>query len=63
MCCSPWSHKELDTTKRLNNNNKVMAQPLVSWEMTRSILAHPAWESCSKGRPADTSSTIVQMAS
>ena len=19
-CCSPWGHKELDTTERLNNN-------------------------------------------
>ena len=21
-CCSPWGHKELDMTERLNNNNK-----------------------------------------
>ena len=21
-CCSPWGHKELDTTERLNNNNR-----------------------------------------
>ena len=21
MCCSPWGHKELDMTERLNNNN------------------------------------------
>ena len=21
MCCSPWGHKELDTTEQLNNNN------------------------------------------
>ena len=20
-CCSPWDHKELDMTERLNNNN------------------------------------------
>ena len=20
MCCSPWGHKELDTTEQLNNN-------------------------------------------
>ena len=20
-CCSPWGHKELDTTEQLNNNN------------------------------------------
>ena len=22
VCCSPWSHKESDTTEGLNNNNK-----------------------------------------
>ena len=22
VCCSPWVHKELDTTEQLNNNNK-----------------------------------------
>ena len=22
MCCSPWGHKELDMTERLNNNNQ-----------------------------------------
>ena len=21
-CCSPWGHKESDTTKQLNNNNR-----------------------------------------
>ena len=21
VCCSPWGHKELDTTQRLNNSN------------------------------------------
>ena len=21
VCCSPWGHKELNTTERLNNNN------------------------------------------
>ena len=21
-CCSPWGHKELDTTERLNNNKE-----------------------------------------
>ena len=21
-CCSPWGHKELDTTEQLNNNNE-----------------------------------------
>ena len=23
VCCSPWDHKELDMTERLNNNNNV----------------------------------------
>ena len=23
-CCSPWSHKQLDMTERLNNNNVYM---------------------------------------
>ena len=22
VCCSPWHHKELDTTERLKNNNR-----------------------------------------
>ena len=25
-CCSPWSRKELDTTERLNNSNKLCVQ-------------------------------------
>ena len=24
VCCSPWGHKESDTTERLNNNNDNM---------------------------------------
>ena len=23
MCCSPWGHKESDTTDQLNNSNKL----------------------------------------
>ena len=23
VCCSPWGHKELDTTGQLNNNNNI----------------------------------------
>ena len=26
VCCSPWGHKELDTTKQLINNKKVTIQ-------------------------------------
>ena len=25
VCCSPWGHKQLDTTEQLNNNNEVLA--------------------------------------
>ena len=24
VCCSPWGHKESDTTQQLNNNNKFL---------------------------------------
>ena len=27
-CCSPWGHKELDTTELLKNNNGPVASPL-----------------------------------
>ena len=26
VCCSPWGHKESDTTERLNNNNNNRAR-------------------------------------
>ena len=26
VCCSPWGHKESDTTERLNNNNRAHSQ-------------------------------------
>ena len=26
-CCSPWGHKESDTTERLNNSNRKEAMP------------------------------------
>ena len=25
-CCSPWGRKQLDTTERLNNNNKKLTE-------------------------------------
>jgi len=25
-CCSPWGHKESDTTERLNNNNSLTSK-------------------------------------
>ena len=24
VCCSPWGHKESDTTERLNSNNMIL---------------------------------------
>ena len=33
VCCSPWGHKESDTTERLNNNNKI-----------RDVLRYPSGE-------------------
>ena len=33
-CCSPWGCKELDTTKQLNNNNKMM---LYNTEVTQVV--------------------------
>ena len=36
VCCSPWDHKESDTTEQLNNNNhfkqtaRVVKNPLLS---------------------------------
>ena len=35
-CCSPWGHKEPDTTRQLNNNNKIgnnsTVDPRTMWE-------------------------------
>ena len=28
VCCSPWGHKELDTTEQLNNNIWVGPNPI-----------------------------------
>ena len=36
-CCSPWGHKELDTTGRLNNNNKVSSVKNVTLCVQRSL--------------------------
>ena len=30
VCCSPWDHKELDTTERLNNNNSLTRVTVLS---------------------------------
>ena len=28
VCCSPWGHKEMDTTERLNSGSLTVAQEL-----------------------------------
>ena len=47
VCCSPWGHKESDTTERLNNN-KVWLQKLLSpspaGPLPHLLLALPASE-------------------
>ena len=30
-CCSPWGHKELDTTERLNNNSFRFHESKIKW--------------------------------
>ena len=50
-CCSPWGHKELDTTERLNNNNN---NNISSWllgngpsSMKSNIYVQfPYWPNC-----------------
>ena len=38
VCCSPWGHKELDTTERLNNNNSDMYS---LWDKAFKQLLYP----------------------
>ena len=40
-CCSPWGHKESDTTERLNSNNWSKERPvvLISWGLCFSAQA------------------------
>ena len=37
-CCSPWGHKELGTTERLNNNNRrpVVEEQSMKWALRDS---------------------------
>ena len=39
-CCSPWGHKELDMTERLNNNSSFVSSTL--WKLTAlfRIMSH-----------------------
>ena len=43
MCCSPWGHKELDMTERLNNNNK--EHRLGKSQISIISMERPSWNS------------------
>ena len=36
VCCSPWAHKELDMTERLNNYSQLINNVIVSDEQQRN---------------------------
>ena len=40
-CCSPWAHKETDTTERLNNNTRITC--LLSLDFTIQGKISPRW--------------------
>ena len=52
-CCSPWRHKQSDTTERLNNNNNTETQGLV--EVSPSTILDPPGSSpflpCPRAQP------------
>ena len=43
MCCSPWAHKELDTTERLNSSSK--EHRLGKSQITVISMEQPSWNS------------------
>ena len=45
VCCSPWGHKESDTTLRLNNNDKahiLLLHPQTELNTFRAVLSSSA---------------------
>ena len=50
-CCSPWGHKELDTTERLNNNNLMCV--CVNLQRSPLFLIHP-YHGAVSGRTGST---------
>ena len=37
-CCSPWGHKESDTTEQLNNNSEgIEARHSILWLISRGL--------------------------
>ena len=37
-CCSPWGHKESDTTEPLNNNSKGLLGLTLSWDLIDDVV-------------------------
>ena len=48
MCCSPWGHKESDTTEQLNNKNKDRSAE------TKLVVAREGCEEVKRGQEAAT---------
>ena len=42
VCCSPWGHKESDTTERLNNNKFILVQTLKFYSLNKFQLYNAA---------------------
>ena len=46
-CCSPWGHKELDTTEQLDNNNSCnIYEQLMSPKATKGYFSTRWYEVC-----------------
>ena len=37
-CCSPWGHKESDTTEQLKNNSKGLLGLTLSWDLIDDVV-------------------------
>ena len=47
-CCSPWGRTELDTTKRLNNNNPAIKFLSISTKELKTLLIQNSAHGCLK---------------
>ena len=46
VCCSPWGHKELDATERLNNNTSTRMAKILNTDNTKCCEATGALLHC-----------------
>ena len=52
LCCSPWGHRESDTTEQLNINNGCVAlTPLAVWKSTQMTWELGNWHLGWEGEP------------